>query len=627
MENRRFMNTTMELGLDEITDAVAAHQETMTRLSVEWDRWLSAYRGEFWAGNRHPWGGTIELGKLPIKMESNRLEDYIQKFVANLLFRAPRADVAIPGVLEARGAGRPSDLTQASVKVTALCNEWMVRTGLQQESTSALQQALFYGAAGYKLAHNRHGKLPLDRFTACVVSRWECLWDERESSFEQQLYRGHFRYERCDWVEHVFGYTVPEELRMPLPGPHGEQNSALDKDGKQRPRRYCKVLEFYDLLSRSTRWFLTTDGQHPTLTEIEKGRGPLPFELANGRPGVPLIPVIAANEPGRPLAGMSMIKRQYRITAELNLMLTILANAMRRDATRLSFMPEELLTKPVQEAIRRAEDGEVIPVPTKDIDWTKLIHTMKLPEFSQHIDKYRGWLMEEAQATSGISNIQRGQQGNYLSATEAEFLANSGETAATEVGARLTESLSRLVEMAIAAYGGPKGTPLSVRMPDGKIETLSPEELRHPWMVDIEDAAATPMRLAKRQQGFLGVQKTLLDLVTIASTPELQEQLPAAAAPTAAAMGAPAAAGASPPVTPEMRNMARAQMNFIATQWELDTMSWEAISAGVDKKSPPKNKAPEPVDPELESKVIDLLEAKQNMQPPPVPQPPPPPLV
>jgi hypothetical protein len=607
------MTTGPALHHEEVEDAVAGHYEWVTEQMPEWDAYLRAYKGEFWKG-ANPWSSLMD-DSLPIKMESNRLFDYVQKFIANLLFRAPRAEVAPPGI-EEDSPGRPRDHSAAAAKVAALGNEWLLRSGAQRESTHGLQQSLFYGSAGYKLTPNRFATLPLDKFIVSIIPRWDAIWDDRETNTEQQLYRGHIRYERIDWVEYMFpGTDVPESLRCALPGPNGEHSSVQESVNRTRPKRYCKVLEFYDLLARRGRYYLATEGRNPSLTLIAGSEGPLPYPLANGRPGIPIVPLLVANEPSRPLAGMSAMKRQYRLVAEMNLLLTILANALRRDATRLSFMPQELLTKEVVDKIKAAKDGDVIPVPTGNMDWVKLIHTMQLPAFSQHLDKYKGWLLDESQATSGISNLQQGKQGNYLSATEAEFLANSGETAATEVGARLTDAMSRLVEIAVAAHATQRKN-LSVKMPDGKKQRLTPDEMRHPWVVNIEDAAATPMRLAKRQQGFIGVQKVLLDLSAVASAPDVQQQ-PAAA-------GMEAAAPPAPGVTEEMRRMARAQMNFIATQWELDSMSWDAIAMGLKEKKPQPTE-PEPVDPELEAKVTALLSnaVAQGEQLPVPPTPPP----
>lgn len=590
----------------EVEDIVAGKLKVVGEAMPDWELWRHAYNSDFWK-YANMWSGIATQKAMPIKVQTNRIFDYVQKFVANLLFRSPRAEISIPAVREV-GPGRKSslDLKGVAPKVTALANEWLKRSDVQEASTYALQMALFHGASAYKVSPGRFSSRVVDKMGVSVVPLWDVLWDDRETSYEQQLYRGHMRWERVDWVEKTFSTKVDDGDREALPGPYGERDVERPMEDRN-VRRYVRVLEFYDMVSRQQRFYLVCGGagaRSATLKLIGEPK-PFPYPLANGRPGIPIVPVIVANEPSRPLAGLSAVKRQYQFNAELNLMLTILANAMRKDAARNTFVPKGALTNDAWKQIEAAEDGSIIELATDAINLKELFHTVQLPQFSQHIDKYRGWLMDEQQATSGISSIQQGQQGKYLSATEAEFLANSGEIAATEVGSRLVQSVSRLTELAIAAFAA-SGKTFLVQMPDGSEQELTSQELNQPWVVDIEDAASTPMRLAKRQSGFLQVQKILLDLVTVASVPEVE---PATAIP-----GAAPAAPPPPAVTPETRAMARAQIDFIRTQWDLpETMGWESLSqeTPTDPEEQPK---PEP---ELEQRVKELFESKLAEQPPP----------
>lgn len=606
------------LQLEEIQAHLGQHFRSVGENQSEWDRYWFAYKNEFWQ-RPNPWSGIAP--SFSIKVQTNRIFPFVQKYIANLLFRAPRAEISMPGVYEMSRGRRGKLGKEAASKVAALANEWLKRSDLQESTTYALQLALFHGAAAYKLTPNRFPGRVVDKLGVSVLPRWDVLWDERETNYEQQLFRGHVRYERVDWVEETLKVQIPEEKRETLGGMYGEEDD--NKQELRNVRRYVRVLEFYDFLSREMQYYHVIGGPGTSYPVIEKlGEAkPFPYPLANGRPGVPIVPLVVANEPSRPLAGMSAVRRIYQFNAELNLMLTILANAMRRDASRTTFVPKGVFGKEAWKAINEAKDGSIVELEVQQIrDLRELMHTFELPQFSQHLDKYRGWLIEEHASTSDITQIQQGQAGKYLSATEVEQLASAGEVSATEVGVRVTQSVARTTELALAAFAA-GGKNFYVRLPDGSEEALSRAEIDQPWVVDIEDGGATPMRMAKAQAGFLQVQNVLMSLVSVASAPDIP---PGPPDPSTGISAQP-----QQMVTHEMRAMARAQIEYIKSKWNLpDSMSWDvlvsssAMSEQAAKEEEDRKEAEETA--ALEAKVRELLEAKveqQSAAPAPVPPP------
>lgn len=610
----------MRLSDDEVAEALHEHGEWVQDRLDLWERFNKAYSSKFWQGG-DPWGGKLPTSgdnSLPIKISTNRIFGQVQRYISHLYFRAPRAEVNMPGVLEgARGRGRPKSLGELPSKASALLNEFLARSDAQEAGTYALQLALFHGASAYKLTPNRRGKRVLDAYGVSVVPRWDVLWDDRETAFDQQLYRGHVRYERIDWVHEVLSPIVKADLRklVPdneatyLPGPFGQE---WDPERRRRPRRYVRILEWYDLLDDvdgtggALCYYLVKGHRNPSIVPLGE-RLPLPYPQPNGRPGVPLVPVVIAHEPSRPLAGLSVVERMYYFNAELNLMLSIIANAMRRDACRYNLVHKGVLGPDAIEKIRRAEDGEVIEIDRSQApDLGKVFQTFQLPQFGQSLDKYRQWLYDEESATSGISDIMAGKQGNYLSATEAEFLASAGEASALEVGARLTQALARLSELGLSAFAARK-TDLQVRLPSGDYVNLSPEELDEPLVVDIVDAASTPMQRAKRQTGFLAVQKLLSELVAVASSPD---ELPG-----------PDGQPVPNTITPEQREMAIAQIEYIVTQWDLpETLGWDMISGqGETQKKALKKEAKERVLKLLDAKAAEMEGQGPALPPPQIP--------
>lgn len=567
---------------EEVVDFVRGLDDEVTRRTPTWGRYARAYRNEFWSG-LNPWSELPGVGTkrdpFPVKVESNQVWPFVQAHTSNLFFRSPRTEIDYPAVVEVKN-GRPMDDTTAARRIIAFSDEWIKRSDIQELSTYAMQLAMFHGVSAYKLGLKPDPAGVMDRVWVDVVPFWELLWDDRARSWEQQAYRGHIRYERVDRAEEIVGVTFEDPELEVLPDVVEFEGAGQPyRSREQHAQKYVRLLEFYDLLANEQRFYLVSGRQAAVSLKPVGKVGPIPWELASGRPGVPIIPVILSNEPEFPLKGVSSVARVYQLNAETNLMLTIIANMMRRDAARISVMkgkmPDALVT-----AIEEAVDGTVVKLPDSvQGDIKQMIQTIEWGRAAESLDKYRSMLVEARQDSQGMSDLLQGKQGKYLSATEAEILAGSGETTALEIGTRMAESMSRAIELVLVMFAGTMkdGDEFAVRT-DKARERISKAELEMPWTVGIVDSGATPVRLERRKKELNQIAAPLLELVRVASAPDPD--------PAAAAAGAPA----EPPVPEEVRSMARQLIDYTVMLFGLpDSMSWSALNAaaGDSKPKPP----------------------------------------
>lgn len=576
---------------DEVADFVRGHDQAVDENKPKWAMYSRAFRSEFWEDTNR-WSGHIPgLGKgaddpFPIKVEVNQVQPFVQAYVSNLFYRAPRVELEYPAVLDTTG-GRPLDDATAARRMRAFDDEWLRRSDAQAIATYVLQLAITHGYAGYKLGV-RESKSVMSRVWVDAIKAWELLYDDRAPSAEQMTYIGHIRYERIDRAREICDDPLTDAEPEALPDVL-ESSTEGAVHQRTRAKKYVRILEFYDLLAREQRFYLVSGARTGTSCKMVGKALPIPWELANGRPGVPIIPVILSNDPENPMQGVSAVARVYGLNAETNLLMTIVANGLRRDAARLGVLasdaPDELVT-----AIRDAVDGTVVKLPASS-NIERLYKNIEWAPFSSTLEQYRGWLAEGRQESQGMSDLMQGKQGNYLSATEADILAGTGETSALEVGSRLGEATARSIELMHVMMAGTIDK-VTVRTTEGS-EVLTKDEMLLPWTVGIIDSGTTPSRDRARKAEFAQVQPTILELVKIASSPE----------PMPGAVPDPAMAAQGAEVSPETRLAAQLQLDLIVSLYQLpETMSWRSLSMATAKKKP------KPMSPERMAQAASLME-------------------
>jgi hypothetical protein len=586
-----------ELGfeVDEIEGFVRGLDEEVTARAPLWAMYSRAFRSEFWS-DRNPWSGLPGMGSsddpFPVKIESNQIWPFVQAHVSNLFYRAPRTEIEFPAVTEV-AKGRPYDDTTAARRIKAFADEWIRRSDSQEISTYALQLNLFHGLSAYKLGLKQRATGIMDRVWVDAIPYWELLWDDRARSFDQHTYRGHIRWERLDRAREIVDDDLVDVHGEVLPDVVDDEGTR-GVERERRPKKFVRLLEFYDLIAGKQRFFVASGyGAGVSLKEYGSPL-PIPWKLPNGRPGVPIIPMILSNEAGSPSKGVSAVARVYGIASETNLILTIAANQMRRDAASISVLDSSAPDSLVQ-AIKDAVDGTVVKLDKANTNIEKLVKTIDWGRRSESMDKYKKMLVDAKQDSQGMSDLMQGKQGNYLSATEADILAGSGETTAIEIGQRMSEAMARMVELVLVMIADTIGKDgkLHVRTVQAR-ETLTHEELMLPWTVAIVDSGTTPVREGKRKQEFVAVQPVLISLATIASS----KPAPAAGAPP------DPAAAQQPQYSDETRLMAQQLLDYLVQLYGLpETMSWRSIVNGA--KPVAEERA---VDPETLAKAERLME-------------------
>lgn len=599
----------MAIDDDEVSEVVGGHFNQMAEIAPEWTWFCAAYENDFWrdspfgTGDGPIWN-TERGASSPIKMQTNMVWPFVAAHVSNLFWRGPRTKMTPPALI-AKGAGRKAQPKDPAT-LEAMTDDWLARAEIKEMVTYGYQVALMGGAAAFKLGI-RESADPLSRIWLDVLPRWECLWDERVRNADQQLYRGHIRYERKARIEEIIEATVGDEHELvALPdviaklSPQGDTDTPNDG----RLKRYLQLLEFYDLEAEQLRYYIV-DGTRSgaTLTRIGKTL-PIPWDRPDKRPAVPIQPIILSNTPDKPLRGVPAVRRVYWHNAETNLLLTVVAQGMRRDAERMTAYLKDRVGDEFMKGIQGGGDARWIPVDADTLDG--LWKAIEDPKFAESLPMYKQWLDDARQDAQGFSDIMTGRQGKYLSATEAELLAGAGESTATEIASRMGEAVARTCELMHAILRETMGG--AIRIQRG-IETLTVDQdlLKILWQVEIQDAASTPVRDGQKKSEFLTVHQHYMTYVQLAGAPKPEPAAPGQQAPPS-------------PVTPEVRAAAARMVDYIVGLFQLpEAMKWSAIQQAAQLFRPEGPKKPEePEEPVIDEKTVHelLLKAQAAMPQP-----------
>lgn len=592
----------MEVSHDDVTDIVRQNFTRFENRRKNWQYHRAAYMSEFWTNNS--WSGVKDLDTsddgLPFKVEVNQIQPFVAAQIASLFYRAPRTTAQLPNVWE-RTPGRPRTLDDWPDIVTAYLDEWLQRADVQRQTTYAYQLAMMYDASGFKLgidmSKNRKGDL-VSRSWLQAVPRWECIWDEEAEGPSQQAYRGHLRWERLDRAREIVGDELadiaPTEMNDYLTaGPNNVQTG-------QRLKAYVQILEFYDLMKMEQRFYVITGPSQASAAKPVGKVGGIPYELPSGAPGIPLIPVILTNVPEYPMRGTAAVGRVYQLNAERNLLLTILANAMRRDVGRVVLHDDRLDDQAIAQLVR-GRDLELIKIDTKaGGSLANIMHPVMFPPTSPTIDKYMQHLGSAWSDTQGSSDLMQGKQGKYLSATESQLLAGYGEAASGDLQSRMADAVCEAAELQLvmtAEHMHSDG--VTVRVGSDSFH-LTKDIAKAPWTIGIVDSASTPVKDMKKRDAFLQVQPQLMAL-------------------TAQASGGPPGPDGNPAVPEAVQRQAQEQLNYLVQLFGLpESMSWDSLSSQAtdpDKAQKAKvNKLLERVRPDLQA------QAAQQAPPTPIPE-------
>lgn len=574
---------------EEVDEAVGGHNQQLELELPEYREFEAAYEGKFWQQRRHPWAKYAATDpEMPVLLEVMQMSGFLSTYTSNLYLHAPRTEATPPSVFTSR-VGRPRSLEGAPEQVQAIGDELLLRADVQELVTNAYLQALMYSKSAIKLGYDSPMKgdrrSPLDRVWMSSIPSWELLWDDRAATPMSQTYRGHLRWERADRAELICGAPLPEGTELHnLPdiveseGPQLE--ARLPEDGG-RLKKYVQILEFYDLLAMEQRFYLVPAGKNPHCVQLGESM-PIPYTLPNGMPGIPIEPVVLVNNPRYPMRGLPACRRVYQQQAETNLLMSIVANGLRRDSARYMAFLKDKVSKEFLEALASGKDMRWIPIEGQTLDG--IWKAMEWPDFARTLDRYKAWLEDFRKSAQGFGDLMSGKQGQYLSATEAELLAGAGEMATVEIASRMVRALGRTVELGVTILSAHAGSDLVVAR-NGKLVKVRKDVLDLPWSIRVLDAASTPVREERRKKEWGEALGILAPLVQRAA------MKPRPAVPSApAAPGAPAAPPA-PAITPvEIRFAQLAVTHTVQIYGLPSSMTWEQLSvaAPAEPEAPPQ---------------------------------------
>ena len=564
--------------LADVGHELLRHNTLMREYATEWGWFEAAYESKFWTCN--PYHSTEDLATSmwdekaadPVKVSTNHIYPFLAAQVGNLYLRAPRTRIEPPATTPK--PGRPSKMfAEAPRHLEAVCDQWLNSVSIQAEATYAYQLALVHGASAFKLYTCDDRSSPLARIRLTTIPRWECMWDERAKP-EQELYRGHLRWETLERAQQIVG--DPLELAEPVPlADMLEAISGTQPSSSSQSRgRYVQILELYDIADEgSQQFYLVRSRGYTSVDIVPVGKKlPAPFTGPNSEPRVPMAPVILANGLNKPLKGIPAVRRVYSQQAEDSLLMTGVANGMRRDMDRFVAYQAGRLNPKFFEALREGGDQRWIAVEGglegawKPID---------VPSFAPSLPMYKEWIDDSRQRAQAMSDIQTGRQGKYLTAQEATLLADAGEATTTEIGSRMVSALSATVGLFLCGLDAEMSGELEVYR-SGDAFRITREMVRVPWTVRVVDAASTPVRDAQRKADLLQYMTPYLTLVAAA--------FPPAAPPE----------GGAPVPSPEMRAASLAMLDHLVMVFQMpETLKSTAVQAAAKALPEPEPEEPE----------------------------------
>lgn len=592
--------------VEAVQQLVAGHLTRCTDQRPLWNRYRAAYEGRFWnAENR--WSALMARSdgevkeKLPVKVETNMIRPFIHSLYAGLFYRGPRFAADLPRVREVR-RGRPAKLDRAAPEtVAAIASEWLARTTMKRVAKSAYGQAFMYGAAALKLGYtgSSSGVDLLNRVWCTVVPRWEAMWDERVMDGGPGRYQAHLRHEPLDWVVEEFGSDAKGELEPRALPDYVLNGYRLEGDEQKlergRDKGYVLVLEFWDLVDERTRWFV---GQAPSDNEVALrpiGDDELPYTMPDGQRCHTLIPIVLDSTPEFPLQGLPAVDGLYEINAERNLLQSYLACAFRRDAARVVlYMKDKGIDDDVISRLEEGDDLALIGVPGPVL--AGLFQTLEMPRLPGTFDSYLRFLEMARQDTRGTTDLTQGKQGRYLSATEAQLLAQYSDTTTGELASQMDDAINHAGAVMLTILREEMaGAKFAVDVA-GKPIVVSKDVLDLPWRLLLQDTSTTPAREQQRRVELQQVQKPLLELARIAA-------------------GVPEEAGGQPDQLP-VQLLAQRLLDHSVMLYDLpENMRWEAISKDGKAKEEPAAGV-DPARLEQAKQILGLLGQAQAGGPP-----------
>ena len=540
-----------------------------------WSMIDGAYSDKFWRSLGVAAGDPLRNNLLTedgtvgkARVEVNLVKPWTRSFMASLYYQGITTSVS------PSGHDKPAKPEEV-LAMQQLGNEWLEESGEDEDQVDlATATGLLYeGTGALKVGIDEDEDDPTKAVWFEAVLPNELVFDRDARSWRTLRGMGYVTYLSVEAYRAQFGKEPPAEEITYKPRADGERHLAFEEFEKT----YVRVLEWFDRTESPPvrRFFAVKIGsaqsQDPqscglvSITESEEVE-----KWSNGRPMIPLLPIVVDSLPSRPLYNLASVMSLYKLNLELNMLASDMATGYRRSMARvLLYLTQAGVTAKVIAQIEAGVDMVMIALENPEaLNGFKFLEQQPM-----HPDvlSYRKFLMESVPQVQLSSSQSRGTPGQYLSAREVEELSSYTQTMVGEMRSAIDRTVAKLVEARFALISAAMKKSISITLPDRTVVKLTKEMVGRRWKVKVADGAISPN--AERQKKGELVQ----------------------AQPILAAFAGMAADATNP----DMAGVGVALYNYFVTLFALpETMRWENL-ARPEPPPPPPEPEPEPAAPQV----------------------------
>jgi len=529
------------IDLEQAEDIISGHMRWVETLRFQWRQLGGAYEDDFYRGmyngpNVHTLvnipSPTLDgkavpglNGEIPqaTRVQVNIIKGFVNKFEAGMFYRGLRFEVS-PDQLLTHDEATDDEKTEPCI--AALQDRFFETADMKRLFRQSLQQALLYRGGGCLAIGlgDPDPRLPRqaaeDLVWAEYVPPWESVWDRRAS---RHRYMGRLRWVSIDEAKRTFsGVDVEDAQALPDVVAEGRKTT----DPEHLDRSYIMLFDLYDLEATVKIKTQETLGALCVYQVLEPGaikpslkklaRLPMPFARHDGRPVVPLVPVILDPHPDFPYENLPAAKRVYDIVSEYNMASSVLATAYRRDSARIIlYLKGQGVDDEVINQILTGADMSLVGI---DADTLKgLFEILELPPISHSLLEYMRFLRESLTDTQVLADQLGGKSAKYQTATQTDALVDYSESTlgllrseADAVAARLAEVYQAVLYAATLRFSpnGLEPPPIPCRV-DGEIIRMPASTLQRRWRYQVLDTATTPGQRQSQTVAFVALIPTL----------------------------------------------------------------------------------------------------------------------
>lgn len=485
-----------------VIEALKRHQMQVSlsdRLNV-WRQTDAAYRTAFWyepgdAGRR-----VFRSKNTYLLSETNQVAPWVDSLVGALFYSGVKVTVS-PTI--AQPSPPPSNAAPALAR---LSEAWLT----QQEITASLKYALQLGLLGAECAlylHDTGVAAPLRRYAVEVVPPTCCVWDRRAA---KPLEIGVLRWVEIDSDEGVeLGLEVGDVSMRPRHWCDTLQaGSAVDGNAGQDSA--ALVLCWYDVRRRDAAVYQKFVVRNGGIVRALGAAEPWTQLDADGVPVLPVVPVVLANAPGKPLEGVCPAEPIWNVNARRNAVDTIALNAaMRGNARKLMVVPERFPSPEDREAL--ADEVDTAIVNTVAGDLSQAAAWMDQPPVDPGLVTLMNSIREQSADVQSVAGFVRGEQTKYATATEIAELSSYTQNSLGQITSRYDQALAALVCAWIRLYGSVADRALS--WSEGATAyDLVPTDFLFRWVVEVRDTTGSPSATNAQRRALAEAMPMLLQL-------------------------------------------------------------------------------------------------------------------